>query len=87
MEYVSTRGGMSPRPFGEVVIGGLAPDGGLIVPAAYPRVSAERLNAWRELDYASLAYEVLKLYADDIPGEQLRRIVDASYTPELFGRP
>jgi len=87
MEYVSTRGGMSPQPFSEVVIGGLAPDGGLVIPAAYPRVGAERLNVWRELDYATLAYEVLRLYADDIPGEQLRRIVDASYTPALFGDP
>jgi threonine synthase len=85
MEYLSTRGGMSSRPFGDVVIGGLAPDGGLVVPADYPMIDSDCLKAWRGLAYGPLAFEILKLYADDIPPEELRQIVERSYTPELFG--
>ena len=51
MKYISTRGGMEPAPFSETLLEGLAPDGGLAVPETLPSVSAERLEAWRGLDY------------------------------------
>ncbi len=85
MHYVSTRGGMAPQPFCEILIGGLAPDGGLVVPEAYPRVSPEELDGWRALGYADLAFEVLRRFATDIPPETLRDIVRRTYTAETFG--
>lgn len=85
MDYVSTRGGMPTRAFAQVVLEGLATDGGLVVPAEYPRIGAAQLRSWRGLSYAALAFEILSLYADDLPPEELRRIVERSYQPELFG--
>jgi threonine synthase len=40
MNYLSTRGGMTPTRFRDVLLEGLAPDGGLAVPVEYPRVDA-----------------------------------------------
>jgi threonine synthase len=36
MKYISTRGGMQPQEFCDIVLGGLAPDGGLAMPESYP---------------------------------------------------
>ena len=82
MRYVSTRGGGGPRRFCDILLEGLAPDGGLYVPEAYPRAD---LDAWRKLGYPDLAFEVLRLFADDIPAEDLRGLVHAAYTKEVFG--
>jgi threonine synthase len=49
MEYVSTRGGMMPKPFSDILIVGLAPDGGLIIPESFPSLDARVLIAWRKL--------------------------------------
>ena len=85
MENISTRGGCAPRPFSDTLLGGLAPDGGLFLPAAYPRVSAEDLERWRELAYPDLAFEIIRLFATDIPAADLRRLVAGTYTAEVFG--
>ena len=85
MENISTRGGCAPRPFSDTLLGGLAPDGGLFLPAAYPRVSAEDLERWRELAYPDLAFEIIRLFATDIPAADLRRMVAGTYTAEVFG--
>lgn len=85
MKYVSTRGGMAPARFTEILLGGLAPDGGLVVPQHYPRVDRETLARWRTLPYAELAFEILRLYADDIPAAQLRELCERTYTAEVFG--
>lgn len=85
MQYLSTRGGMAPKQFSEILLEGLAPDGGLTVPEHYPQVSAATLAAWRQLDYASLAYEVIGRYASDIPGPDLEHIIRATYTRDTFG--
>ena len=87
MRYVSTRGAWAdaPRPFTEVLLEGLAPDGGLAVPQRYPRLSAADLEALRPLGYRDLAFTVLSRFIDDIPPVDLRRIVDATYTHEMFG--
>ncbi|AKJ64095.1 threonine synthase [Kiritimatiella glycovorans] len=77
MNYLSTRGGMAPVGFGDAVLMGLASDGGLLLPEAIPEVR-DRLEAWRGLDYASLAFEVMRLFAD-VPDDDLRRMVDRSY--------
>ena len=68
MRYVSTRGAWhdAPRPFREILLEGLAPDGGLAVPEHYPRLTRADLARMRPLDYRGLAFEVLSRFADDI---------------------
>jgi threonine synthase len=85
MRYVSTRGGMPPSPFCDVLLEGLAPDGGLTVPDHYPQVDRATLAAWRGLGYRELAFEVLSRFVDDIPPVDLKGIVDRTYTAEAFG--
>jgi threonine synthase len=87
MKYFSTRGGMAPQTFSEVLLEGLAPDGGLVVPDHYPQVTLEQLRQWRNLSYAELAFEVLHLFVDDLPVSDLRALVERTYTQELFGTP
>ena len=85
MRYISTRGGMEPRPFSAILLDALAPDGGLAVPEAYPSFSAGDLARLRALAYPALAFEILSRYADDIPRADLQRIVDRVYTSAVFG--
>ncbi|WAI82627.1 MULTISPECIES: threonine synthase [Achromobacter] len=84
MKYVSTRGGMAAQPFSDILLEGLAPDGGLAVPEQLPQVSEQTLESWRGLSYADLAFEVLSLFATDIPADDLRRLTRAAYTQEIF---
>ena len=86
-QYISTRGGMSPLGFCDILLGGLAPDGGLVVPERYPSIDAATLQAWRDLDYPTLAFELLRRFAEDIPHADLRRLAAASYRAEVFGSP
>jgi len=85
MRYVSTRGGMAAQPFSAILLEGLAPDGGLVVPEAYPRFSARELARLRPLGYRDLAFVVLSRYADDIPLADLEAIVGRTYTAATFG--
>ena len=78
MRYISTRGQAEPLGFSAAVAAGLAPDGGLFVPATLPDLSG-RLAAWRGLGYEELAFEFLRLFADDIPADELRAIVHGAY--------
>jgi len=85
MEYISTRGGMPPLRFSDILLGGLAPDGGLVMPASIPQIDNDTLQGWRSLSYAQLAFEVLSRYCDDIPADDLKRLVEETYTAETFG--
>ena len=85
MRYISTRGGMKPKVFSEILLSGLSPDGGLAIPEAYPQISKEELAAWRGMSYQSLAFEILSRFIDDIPADDLRAIINRTYTPEIFG--
>ncbi|MGF1526188.1 MAG: threonine synthase [Candidatus Competibacterales bacterium] len=85
MRYLSTRGGMSPASFSDVLIQGLAPDGGLVVPEAYPRVTPAELATWRSYSYPQLAGAVLARFAPDIPPASLEALVRDTYTAERFG--
>ena len=87
MHYLSTRGDATPRKFCDILLEGLAPDGGLYLPEHYPQVSGETLERWRSLTYADLAFEVLSLYIDDIPADDLRAICRKTYTAAVFGTP
>jgi threonine synthase len=84
MQYVSTRGQSSPQSFSEILLGGLAPDGGLYLPVEYPRVSSAELDAWRNLSYADLALEVLKKFATDIPVADLQALTRKTYTAQVY---
>ncbi len=85
MNYLSTRGDKTPRKFCDILLEGLAPDGGLYLPDHYPQVTPAMLDAWRHLAYADLAFEVLSLYIDDIPAADLKAICRKTYTQAVFG--
>ena len=87
MNYLSTRGDKTPRKFCDILLEGLAPDGGLYLPEHYPQVTPAMLDGWRGLSYADLAFEVLSLYIDDIPAADLKTICQKTYTQEVFGTP
>jgi threonine synthase len=78
---------MAPAGFSASLLGGLAPDGGLVVPEHYPQVNEATLQAWRGLSYPELATEILSLYATDIAPDVLRTRVFAAYTATAFGSP
>lgn len=85
MLYLSTRGHPDRKHFCEILLEGLAPDGGLYLPERYPQVDAATLARWRGLPYHELAFEILSLYIDDIPAADLRAICRKTYTEEVFG--
>ena len=85
MKYISTRGQTDRKPFSEVLLMGLAPDGGLMLPEHYPMIDEATLNQWRHLSYPELAFEVIRLFATDIPEDDLRAIINRTYTIQNFG--
>lgn len=84
MHYLSTRGFAATSSFTEILLGGLAPDGGLYLPTQYPQVSSTELDAWRGLSYANLSFEILKKFATDLPENDLRRLTDKTYTDAVY---
>jgi len=89
MHYVSTRAtsasaARNPDNFCDILLGGLAPDGGLYLPAEYPQVTSAELDAWRTLSYADLAFEILRKFATDIPDADLKAITTRTYTPAVY---
>ncbi len=89
MRYVSTRGRAPELPFLGILLSGLAPDGGLYLPTHYPQISRDELEHWRSLDYATLAFEVLRKYIDDIAPDELAALCRRTYTAQVYcnGRP
>ncbi len=91
MLYLSTRGDPGRKHFCEILLEGLAPDGGLYLPEAYPQVDHTTLAGWRSVwqtqGYAALAFDILSLYIDDIPAADLRDICARTYTEAVFGTP
>ncbi len=84
MRYISTRGHATPQSFCDILLGGLAPDGGLYLPEGYPQVSRAELDAWRKLSYADLAYEILSRFITDIPPADLKTLVAKTYTAQVY---
>jgi threonine synthase len=85
MKYVSTRGHSASQSFTDILLEGLGSDGGLMVPEHWPRIMRPKLDAMRDLAYPQLAFEILRFFADDFPGGELKRIVERTYTKEIFG--
>ena len=89
MLYLSTRGHAERKYFCDILLEGLAPDGGLYLPEHYPQVDDAALTrlrrAYHEQGYAELAFQILSLYIDDIPAADLRALCEKTYTAEVFG--
>jgi threonine synthase len=86
MRYVSTRGDAPVLGFDDVLLAGLARDGGLYVPETWPRLAAVEWQALAGLPYAEVALRILKLYVGDAIAEaDLRAMVEDSY--RQFGHP
>jgi len=85
MKYISTRGDPTERDFSEILLEGLAPDGGLYLPTHYPKVDDATLTRWRGMGYADLAFEILPLFITDIPPAELKVLVDRTYTKATYG--
>jgi threonine synthase len=89
MKYLSTRGHVDRKQFCEILLEGLAPDGGLYLPEHYPQVDAAALAKLRTTlatqGYAGLAFEILSLYIDDIPAADLKALCEKTYTEAVYG--
>ena len=84
MKYISTRGQSPAQSFSEILLGGLAPDGGLYLPESYPQLSDANLTAMRGMNYRELAFAVLSRFVTDIPAADLQTIIDKTYTAEVY---
>ena len=84
MNYLSTRGLAPQLRFSEILLGGLASDGGLYMPEHYPRFSAGELGAMRGMNYRELAFAVLSRLIDDIPHDDLAALIDKTYTADVY---
>ncbi|MDN6427978.1 threonine synthase, partial [Acidipropionibacterium jensenii] len=93
MRYLSTRGlPDDPRPgFWDILLEGLAPDGGLYLPQNYPQADDQTLDRWRHVlateGYPGLAQAVLSLFIDGIDPADLRRLCELAYGPGVFSSP
>ena len=88
MNYISTRGQAPVVPFDDVLLRGLAPDGGLYVPEAWPQFSATEIAAFKGLPYPELALRVMRPFVSGAIGDgALAGIIDGAYenfdTPEI----
>ena len=82
MLYKSTRGESPIVPFSEVLLGGLAPDGGLYMPENFPKFSLDEINSWSRLPFHQLALKVLYPFVEEeIEEEVFRRLLQEAYEP------
>ena len=84
MNYLSTRGQAPKQSFLQILLGGLAPDGGLYLPERYPQFSSAELEFMRDMDYRQLAFTLLSRLADDIEPDDLRALIDQTYTTQTY---
>jgi threonine synthase len=93
MKYLSTRAlstnTTDRKQFCEILLEGLAPDGGLYLPESYPQLNDVALQKLRVTlatkGYAALAFEILSLYIDDIPAADLKALCEKTYTEAVYG--
>jgi len=84
MKYISTRGQSPAQTFSQILLGGLAPDGGLYLPETYPQFSDADLTVMRGLSYADLAFVILSRFIDDMPAADLKAIIDKTYRADVY---
>ena len=81
MKYISTRGDAPALNFEEVVLTGLATDGGLYVPESLPSFSQEEIASWAGLSYQELAFNVMSPFvAGEISDADFKAIIDKAYS-------
>ncbi|NBP73347.1 MAG: threonine synthase, partial [Alphaproteobacteria bacterium] len=86
MKYVSTRGEAPELEFDDVLLAGLATDGGLYVPADWPQFSSAEFEAMAGLSYAGIAYRVIHPFVGGaIDDDALKAMIDETYAG--FGHP
>ena len=82
MRYKSTRGESPEVPFSEVLLGGLAPDGGLYMPEAFPKFSINEINSWSDLRFDQIALKVLYPYVEgEIDKDVFSELLKDAYSP------
>ena len=86
MSFFSTRGG-SCVTASQAILRGLAPDGGLYVPAMFPLFPPEKIHGLAQMSYPRRAQEILSLYLEDFSSAEIARAVDAAYSPDRFDDP
>ncbi len=80
MRYISTRGQAPVLGFSDVLLAGLATDGGLYVPEEWPRFSVKELDEFSQLDYSQLALRIIKPFiGNEIVDDDLQEIVNKTY--------
>lgn len=80
MKYISTRGDAPALSFSEVLLAGLASDGGLYIPETLPQFSSDEIASWAGLSYQELAFKVMSPFiAGDIPDEAFKKMIDEAY--------
>lgn len=80
MKYISTRGDAPSLSFEDVVLTGLAGDGGLYLPETLPKFSKEEIASWAGLSYRELAFKIIAPFVDgEIPDQDLEKIINKSY--------
>jgi threonine synthase len=79
--YLSTRGGSYGFSFEDVVLKGLAQDGGLFIPEEVPSLPADWQTKWKDCSFQELAFNIFSFYIspDEISSEDLRQIINKSY--------
>ena len=92
MKYISTRDPhQSPVAFSDILLRGLAPDGGLYVPDSYPQWNSSDLSRFRSLlhdqGYPSLAAEIISYFVDDIPRDDIEQMTQRAYRVPRFANP
>ena len=84
MQYISTRGAAPKQDFLQILLGGLAPDGGLYLPETYPQIGLAELKQWQTFNYRELAFALLSQFVTDIPADDLRACIDRTYTAQVY---
>lgn len=86
MKYISTRGKGGSLSFNNVLLAGLAPDGGLYVPEEYPQLTWKHVQLMQHWSYHQIAFHIIKLFVgNDIDNNALWMIIKKTYDPRLFG--
>ena len=86
MSFFSTRGG-SCVTASQAILRGIAPDGGLYVPAMFPPVSLEKIARMADMSYTRRAVEILKLFLEDFSIAEIEKAVEAAYGEGRFDDP
>ena len=79
MDYFSTRGASERVSSAEAILQGLASDGGLFVPNAFPQMTRSEIAALAPLSYEERAVAILRLFLTDYTDEELRGCVERAY--------